>query len=243
MDTSNWQPGLTAVTAPESLKNPTQRTTEGASQLKRACLEEAGRRFTQARDTPFLKEPLRSRFEQGIESVAFQEVLKGTFICPPNTDPYAVRLIVSLTRHPEAHAAPWTAQEQISGWRKAQETMVSSMSQVHFGHYMAGTFNPEIALLNATMVDILLQSGYSPWRWRKGLNVMLQKQVGNINVEKLRIIVLFKADFNTNNKWIGRAVMYKAKQLKALAPEQYGSRKRKAANIQSLNKCLFYDMI
>jgi len=57
------------------------------------------------------------------------------------------------------------------------------------------------------------------------LNVMLQKQVGNINVEKLRIIVLFEADFNTNNKWIGRAVMYKAKQLKALVPEQYSSQK------------------
>ncbi len=63
-------------------------------------------------------------------------------------------------------------------------------------------------------------------------------------MEKLRIIVLFKADFNTNNKWTGRVVMYKAEQLKALAPEQYyGSRKSKAANIQSLNKCLFYDML
>ncbi len=192
---------------------------------------------------PFLKELLRSRFEQGIESVAFQEVLNGTFICPPNTDPYVARLIASLKRHPGAYAEPWTAKEQISGWRKVQETTASLMSQVHFGHYMAGTFNPEIALLNATMADILLQSGYSPWRWRKGLNVMLQKQVGNINVEKLRIIVLFEVDFNTNNKWISRAVMYKAEQLKALAPEQYGSRKRKAANIQSLNKCLFYDMI
>ena len=70
------------------------------------------------------------------------------------------------------------------------------------------------------MADIPLTSGYSPQRWRKGLNIMLQKQAGNINVEKLRIIVLFKVDFNTNNKWISRAVMYKAKQLKALAPAQ-----------------------
>jgi len=44
-------------------------------------------------------------------------------------------------------------------------------------------------------------------------------------MEKLRIIVLFEVDFNTNNKWIGRAVMYKAEQLKALAPEQYSSQK------------------
>jgi len=66
-----------------------------------------------------------------------------------------------------------------------RETTASSMLTVHFGLYMAGTFNPEIALLNAMMVDILLVSGYSPRRWQKGLNVMLEKQARNLNVEKL----------------------------------------------------------
>jgi len=83
-----------------------------------------------------------------------------------------------------------------------------SMLQVHFGHYMVGTFNPNIAIMNATMVDIPLLTGYTPSCWKKGLNVMLQKQAGNINVENLCIIVLFKADFNMNNKWMGRAKMF-----------------------------------
>jgi len=39
-----------------------------------------------------------------------------------------------------------------------------------------------------------------------------------------------------NNKWMGRAIMFKAEQVQELAPKQYGSRKDKAANIQSLNK-------
>jgi len=64
-------------------------------------------------------------------------------------------------------------QDQISGWQKARETMASSMLAVHFCHYMAGILNLEIALLNATMVDILLESGHSPRRWQKGLNAML----------------------------------------------------------------------
>jgi len=196
----------------------------------------------QAKDTPFLMELLRSIFGRGVEAEAFQEVLNGTFRCPPETDQYAVRLLTSLKRHPGAYATTCTIQDQINGWQKARETMASSMLSVHFGHYMAGTFNLEIALLNATMVDILLASGYSPRRWQKGLNVMLQKQAGNINLETLRIIVLFEADFNTNNKWIGRAVMYKAEQLKALVPEIYSSWKIKAANIQSLNKHLFYNI-
>jgi len=76
-----------------------------------------------------------------------------------------------------------------------------------------------------------------------GLNVMLQKQVGNLNVEKLWITVLFEADFNMNSKWIGRVVMYTAEKMQALVLEQYGNWKSKATNIQNLNKRLFYDII
>ena len=33
-------------------------------------------------------------------------------------------------------------------------------------------------------------------RWLHGLTVMLEKEAGNINIDKLRAICLFKADFN-----------------------------------------------
>jgi len=46
-----------------------------------------------------------------------------------------------------------------------------------------------------------------------------------------------------NNKWLGRAIMIKAEQAQELAPEQHGSWKEKAANIQSLDKQLFYNTI
>jgi len=72
---------------------------------------------------------------------------------------------------------------------------------------------------------------------------MIEKTTGDFNVEKLRIILLFKADFNANNKWIGRALMYQAEQNNLLAEEQYGSWKFKSAIHQCLNKCLLYDLI
>jgi len=59
------------------------------------------------------------------------------------------------------------------------------------------------------------------------LNVMLEKLAGNNNVEKLCIIMLFKADFNNNNKWLGQAVMQSAEKHNLMAPEQYRSRKNK----------------
>jgi len=99
----------------------------------------------------------------------------------------------------------------------------SSLSGVHFGHYIAGTFNLDILVNNRKMADIPLLSGYLPERWQHGLNVMLEKAPGDFNLERLRIILLFEADFNSNNKWIGRAVMRRAEELSLLAPEQYGS--------------------
>jgi len=70
---------------------------------------------------------------------------------------------------------------------------------------------------------------------------MLEKLAGNDNIEKLRIIMLFEADFNNNNKGIGWVMMHLTEKHNLLAPEQYGSQKHKAAITQCLNKCLFYD--
>jgi len=74
------------------------------------------------------------------------------------------------------------------------------------------------------MAEIPALTGYSPNRWRHGLNVMLEKTPGNIEVERLRIILLFEADCNQNNKWLGRAFMKEAELWDLLAVEQYGSR-------------------
>jgi len=62
------------------------------------------------------------------------------------------------------------------------------------------------------------------------------RMAGNDNMEKLHIIMLFKANFNNNNKWLGHQVMKMAEAHRLLAPEQYGSRKCKAAGTQCLNK-------
>jgi len=71
---------------------------------------------------------------------------------------------------------------------------------------------------------------------------MLEKLAGNDNVEKLHIIMLFKANFYNNNKWIRKQVMLTVKKHGLLAPEQYGSRKSKAAGTQCLNEWLFYNL-
>jgi len=107
---------------------------------------------------------------------------------------------------------------------------------------MAGTFNLEILVVKATMANIPLCTGFSFSHWKKGINVMIKMTCSDFNVKKLWIILLFEANFNMNNKWIGQAVMYQAEQAYLLSKEQYGSRKFKAAIYQCMNKQLFYDM-
>ena len=72
---------------------------------------------------------------------------------------------------------------------------------------------------------------------------MLVKKKGDYRVSKLRAILLYEADFNQNNKRLGREMMYYAEDLKNIAPEQYGSRKNHTAIDHGLNKQLTFDLM
>jgi len=108
---------------------------------------------------------------------------------------------------------------------------------------MAGTFNPTIAIFNARLASLGFTTGYSLKWWHTRLDMMLEKQTGNININKLHLILLFEGDFNNNNKWLGHVVMFHVEQLQLIAKEQYGSQKEKSATIQCLNKWLLYDYV
>jgi hypothetical protein len=52
------------------------------------------------------------------------------------------------------------------------------------------------------MTNFPYVTGYSPQRWRFGTDVMLERKPGNFCVDKLRLIVLYEADFTrTTNFW------------------------------------------
>jgi len=192
-----------------------------------------------------LQEPILKHFgEIGTNNLAFKQVIVGKLQPDPRTNKFVQKLLQHMQHPPQVHDwMPWLLQKYSTGWQKSWETTESSPSGIYFGHYIAGTFNPNIQLFNATMTDLPMKTGYSPQQWRQGVNIMLEKTPGNFNVEKLRIILLFEVDFNANNKWMGRAVMLMAETLNLLADEQYSSCKHKAAVLQCFNKALFYNLM
>jgi len=82
---------------------------------------------------------------------------------------------------------------------------------------MAGMFNLTIAIFNTYLANLRFTTGYFFKWWCTSLNVMLEKQTRNINIDKLRIILLFEGDFNNNNKWLGQTVMFHAMKLQLIA--------------------------
>jgi hypothetical protein len=71
---------------------------------------------------------------------------------------------------------------------------------------------------------------------------MLEKKPGIWQINTLRAILLYEADFNHNNKRLGRYMLRRAETHNAVAIEQYGSRKNLSAVDQSLNKALTFDL-
>ena len=60
---------------------------------------------------------------------------------------------------------------------------------------MAQAFSKRLSKLKLMQLNIVLQMGLPLDRWLNGLTVMLEKEKGNINIDKLRAIFLFEADY------------------------------------------------
>ena len=72
---------------------------------------------------------------------------------------------------------------------------------------------------------------------------MIEKKPGVFRVDRLRTILLYEADFNQNNKLVGRDMMRNAELCHVLADENYGSRKFLMAIDHAANKRLTFDAI
>jgi len=102
----------------------------------------------------------------GVGSVAFQQILIGTYDTSLITDPYTKKLLEHLGWPSGILDIPThTETEYIQGWKKAKEATSSSPSGVHFGHYMAGLEEKVVAKINYLMATIPMMTSISPTQW------------------------------------------------------------------------------
>ena len=88
-----------------------------------------------------------------------------------------------------------------------------------------------------------LEFDFTPEKWCPFDDVEILKKAGELNIEKMRLIMLMHSQYQMNNKNIGRKVFANTEICKKVAEEQHGSRKFHQAGLLLVNKVLVGDLL
>ena len=169
-----------------------------------------------------------------------KDVLAGTYEPPPGTSEVVRSWLGRMKiRDPDRIEDIMTSFEDFQkGWKLVAEQTASG--NLHMGHFKAGSTHPDIGKVHYLLSMIPMTTGYSPTRWQQGIDVMLLKSPEVYLLSKLRTIVLYEADFNHENKRLGRDSIQKALAADMIAEEQF-SRPGRSAQDNALCKRLVFD--
>ncbi len=175
-----------------------------------------------------------------------QQILEGTYVYPPDLNP-ATRLLFKEAAYTFATlslteiATYVTAEDFQHFWQTTREQTGSSYSGLHFGHYIAASFCPDLLVLLVTKLSLCARNGVPLARWGKGLTILLERILGNVFVHKLHAICLLEADFNWWNKLIfAKRMMQQAVQEGGI-PQECLAKKNSHCNHAVLTQLFFCD--
>ncbi|KAI2505051.1 hypothetical protein MHU86_9407 [Fragilaria crotonensis] len=117
-----------------------------------------------------------------------------------------------------------TAADIVKGFKSWKETTTTSPSGRHLGHYKAMIQDKMLLECFRKFMNIAISRGISIPRWSNAVNVMIEKDPGRPQINRLRIIHLFEADYNLFLKimW-GSRLVRRSVQLHLLNDGQHGS--------------------
>jgi hypothetical protein len=112
----------------------------------------------------------------------------------------------------------------VRGIKKWRESAATSPSGRHLGYYKALITDPVLLDGLTKFLHVAISNGISVKRWSKAVNVLIEKDPGIPNINWLRIIHLFEADYNLFLKiqW-GHRLVRRSVEFNLLHPGQHGS--------------------
>ena len=228
-------------------------------EIEEVLVPHTERRFTQHQETPFGHGYRQRSLGIDCTSSDASDLREGTY------DYQLVRLteeartwLVELKKKEFAHgegiiSCKISTDDIIEGWSKMRES-TSSAPGGHYGHYKTASVAARLpsdhedhtmvlAEIYSKMMTLPLKHGFAPKRWCNCIDAILEKIPGKPIIEKLRIIMLYEADFNFVLKLIwGKRLVRNAEKYQCLGTSNHGSRKGRQTSDAQLEKLFLYEI-
>lgn len=212
--------------------------------VENIALAEGEARFRRTEKSPFMLPNLSNRLGFRGEGPDADNVLNGTFQAPDSIDDHTLRLLRQLQRPAgiTEHQSIITPEEWKNLWLKCRENTATGDSGLTFAMFRANCLRRKTLLVDTTLASLSYHHGHALRRWKRSINVLIQKKQNSVLAEKQRIIHLWEADANAIFKILARHAINIARDNGLLAPEQYGSCPEFSAQALSLAKRLIFDI-
>jgi hypothetical protein len=202
--------GLEQISVPKSFA--VLRPGEEIPHIEEVLVPHTVQRFRQHRETPFGAGARQTALGMDCASDDAQAILNGTYDRELESLSAEARAwLLKLRTKDFVHAGAVidttiSTDDWVCRWKKMRESTASAPGG-HYGHYKTAAvvatlpeehpdYWPILATTYAIMVSMLLKHVFAPKRWHKCIDAILEKIPGQPRIEKLRIIMLYEADFN-----------------------------------------------
>ena len=228
-------------------------------EIEEVLVPHTSKRFRQPQTdgTPFSSGERGRRLGRNCDSEDANRLLDGTYDYQLEELTEEARTWMKHLKRQSTPAPPLlnthiSTDDWVSGWSKMRESTASAPSG-HFGHYKTAAvaarlpeehpdFFPDLASIYATLVSLPLKHGFAPEEWKHCVDAVLEKIPGRPIIEKLRIIMLFDAQFNFALKMVfGRRMIHNAEDCGFFGSENHGSRPGRQVQDALLEKTLMYE--
>ena len=175
------------------------------------------------------------------EGPKVNDVLNGTYCFPPTTSEATKDFLTNCKKANNATIPPTQPdivtryKNYIISWNRRKEK-TSSYNQ-HIGHYKACATENFLSWLMFQRYDIISQTGYTPKRHQRCVDLVIPKRQKTSHLKDLRRISLFDSEFNHFNSEVGREGMKKGMECNALAKEQFCCPGRSSIDQLILKRC------
>jgi hypothetical protein len=166
----------------------------GKVQVEEHLIERNVEQFSHAGATPLGYTELGRELGHAGDTPMAEAILEGTFVNDSLSDDALASIVKQLRKHAvvtEIIQPIVTEADFKSAFKCMPEKMASSFSGRGGHHYKACAEGSEDVLadvqsaIHAAMMAVPLATGFCPWRWKKAIDVMLEKIPGVVRSNKL----------------------------------------------------------